>query len=85
MLGQLVDQFKTQLNQAKSQATMDRDFHEGLTRQLNSYTKSVADLAEKLYSKTLELSQTSPRRTTTTVTPPTPDSASSPQLYFMTR
>lgn len=80
VFGQLVDQFKLQSNQMHQQMAMDRDFNDRLTRQLNSFTKSVADLTEKLDNRTLELSRSAPRRACSSVTPPTADSSSSPQV-----
>ena len=78
-LSQLVDQFKVTTNLQRQQQAMDRELNEDLTRQLNSFTRSVADISEKLESKTLELSKPSARKTVSVVTPPTADSSSSHQ------
>lgn len=80
VFGQLADQFKLSTNQARQQQTMDWSFSEDVTRQLNVFTKGVAELSEKLENKTLELSRTSGRRACSSVTPPTADSLSSPQI-----
>lgn len=59
---------------------MDRNFNEDLTRQLNAFTRGVADeLSEKIDNKILDMSRPSGRKTCTITTPPTADSASSAQ------
>ncbi|VVC91314.1 unnamed protein product [Leptidea sinapis] len=78
LLGQLVDQFKVQTNHFKRQEAMDREFQEGLTRQL-----SVAELSERLDSNTLELSKPCGRRIPQQITPPTADSSSSSPLFLV--
>lgn len=82
ILGSLVDQFKLQTSSFKKQMEMDKSFQENLTKQLNGFTRGIADATERIETKTLELSRPTPKMTPASNASPSADSVSSHQTPF---